>query len=292
MRRRAIVTIIVGPTTLFRESLAKVLRPPAFRVAASKASVNDLDFAAFSYGDACLLVIEPGEPSGIVIPHIVRFKQANPLGRVAILGGGWSREEIAAAFHAGANAYFADVINTAEFLKAIELIMLGHQTMLPVELLELLPGPSATRPSEWPADLAEPVDSHRLTLVGQPSFHLSARESGILRCLVEGASNKLIARQINISEATVKVHVKAILRKIGATNRTQAAIWAMTHWSLANGHVASGSPSPPELTWSFSQSAYSQINPASAATGAASSEQPHDIDQTKVALPDRLQRER
>ena len=55
---------------------------------------------------------------------------------------------------------------------------------------------------------------------------LSARETVILRCLMQGDSNKLIARRFDITEATVKVHVKAILRKIHAKNRTQAAIWA------------------------------------------------------------------
>ena len=46
---------------------------------------------------------------------------------------------------------------------------------------------------------------------------------------MEGDSNKLIARKFDITEATVKVHVKAILRKIRAKNRTQAAIWAASH---------------------------------------------------------------
>jgi two-component system nitrate/nitrite response regulator NarL len=46
---------------------------------------------------------------------------------------------------------------------------------------------------------------------------------------MEGEPNKLIARKLHVTEATVKVHVKAILRKIGASNRTQAAIWAKGH---------------------------------------------------------------
>ena len=58
---------------------------------------------------------------------------------------------------------------------------------------------------------------------------LSTRESQVLTSLVQGKSNKLIARVCQISEATVKVHLKAILRKIQAQNRTQAAIWAIEH---------------------------------------------------------------
>jgi two-component system nitrate/nitrite response regulator NarL len=67
---------------------------------------------------------------------------------------------------------------------------------------------------------------------------LSPRELAILHCLISGHSNKSIARKLDIAEATVKVHVKAILRKIGVQNRTQAAIWGMNHPLLA--HPANG----------------------------------------------------
>jgi two-component system nitrate/nitrite response regulator NarL len=50
----------------------------------------------------------------------------------------------------------------------------------------------------------------------------------ILDSLVEGDPNKIIARKIGAAEATVKVHVKSILRKLGVANRTQAAMWAMS----------------------------------------------------------------
>ena len=64
------------------------------------------------------------------------------------------------------------------------------------------------------------------------SPHLSARQTAILRCLVEGESNKVIARKMKIADATVKVHVKTILRKIRVDNRTQAAIWAIRNGQL------------------------------------------------------------
>jgi two-component system nitrate/nitrite response regulator NarL len=58
---------------------------------------------------------------------------------------------------------------------------------------------------------------------------LSERECAILACLVHGASNKQIGLRFDLSESTVKVHIRNILRKIRASNRTQAAIWAMQH---------------------------------------------------------------
>jgi len=60
---------------------------------------------------------------------------------------------------------------------------------------------------------------------------LSPQEKVILRCIIEGDSNKSIARKIDITEATVKVHVKAILRKIRVQNRTQAAVWGINNGS-------------------------------------------------------------
>jgi two-component system nitrate/nitrite response regulator NarL len=58
---------------------------------------------------------------------------------------------------------------------------------------------------------------------------LSAREVAILERIVLGDSNKHVARFFKIAEPTVKAHVKAIFRKIGASNRTQAAIWALSN---------------------------------------------------------------
>jgi two-component system nitrate/nitrite response regulator NarL len=57
---------------------------------------------------------------------------------------------------------------------------------------------------------------------------LSERERDIIRCLIRGDSNKMIAHRLSIAEATVKAHLKAILRKLGVSNRTQAALWGVS----------------------------------------------------------------
>ena len=62
--------------------------------------------------------------------------------------------------------------------------------------------------------------------------------------LIEGDTNKCIARKMDITEATVKVHVKAILRKIRVQNRTQAAIWAMNNGSLTRSADKNFLPNP------------------------------------------------
>jgi two-component system nitrate/nitrite response regulator NarL len=64
---------------------------------------------------------------------------------------------------------------------------------------------------------------------------LTEREVQILDGLVQGHTNRMIARTCDVTQATVKAHVKSILRKIRVDNRTQAAIWAMENWGLWRG---------------------------------------------------------
>jgi two-component system nitrate/nitrite response regulator NarL len=73
---------------------------------------------------------------------------------------------------------------------------------------------------------------------------LSEREIETLRCLIMGYPNKVIAYRLDISEATVKVHVKAILRKLGVQNRTQAAIWAVNNGLDVNATCATAFSAP------------------------------------------------
>ncbi len=105
--------------------------------------------------------------------------------------------------------------------------MLG-ETILPPELLQLIGAAAddAAERADKPAAV-QPVIANGL----DGAARLSGRERWILCCIVDGDSNKHIARRIGIAEATVKVHVKAILRKIQLRNRTQAAIWAVNNKS-------------------------------------------------------------
>ena len=69
-------------------------------------------------------------------------------------------------------------------------------------------------------------------MVAQPKEaidHLTRRELEVLSLVVQGQSNKMIARNLGMAEASVKVHLKSMLRKIEAENRTQAAIWVLAN---------------------------------------------------------------
>ena len=119
--------------------------------------------------------------------------------------------DFALLFQAGAKACLAKAVSSSIFLKSLELVMLG-ETLLPSNILSSMCARLETGVSGRPAEA--------------PQARLSAQEERILGYLVQGHSNKAIARELAITDATVKVHVKAILKKIGAQNRTQAAIWA------------------------------------------------------------------
>jgi two-component system nitrate/nitrite response regulator NarL len=134
-------------------------------------------------------------------------------------------DELALAFRAGVNGYFVDFITSHIFIKSLELVMMG-ETVFPPAFLSFVLDPESDHVREEVAR-----DDHALLATTEDDLapRLSPREKSVLRYLVEGESNKSIARKVDIAEATVKVHVKAILRKIRAHNRTQAAIWGMNN---------------------------------------------------------------
>jgi two-component system, NarL family, nitrate/nitrite response regulator NarL len=133
--------------------------------------------------------------------------------------------EVVRLCQAGLGGLCPTAMPRSALLKVLELVILG-ETFLPAAVsFELLQRGSGRRLHEGsPA----PADA-----VARETGRLTSRETQILRCLTRGASNKIIARELGCSEATVKVHVKGILRKVKAANRTQAAMWAQEHMASA-----------------------------------------------------------
>ncbi len=228
MRRPSVATVLVGPDVLIREGLTRILAPAGFRVVASVSHLNDLVWPLLSPNDPVLLILNGGDRPDDDAAQIRAFKKRNASARIAVLSGANRPADALAAFQAGANVYLGKLASCSTFTKTVELVMLG-ETILPAELLQLIgaaaddAGGAAER-ADKPA-AGQPVIANRL----DGAARLSARERWILCCIVDGDSNKHIARKIGIAEATVKVHVKAILRKIQLRNRTQAAIWAVNN---------------------------------------------------------------
>jgi two-component system nitrate/nitrite response regulator NarL len=138
-------------------------------------------------------------------------------------------------YEAGVNGFCLAAIDPEVFLKSLELVMLG-ESVLPCGLLRSI--------MDWAPEAGrQPVQDTKVAgskLSELAAFKLSARETEILKCLMKGESNKGIARKLDITEATIKAHVKAILRKTGAANRTQAAMWASQHVDQRDGTSVNG----------------------------------------------------
>jgi two-component system nitrate/nitrite response regulator NarL len=233
MRPHPFATVLVGPSILKREGISRILSAAGFRIVASAPRVEDLMFPSLSKRQSILLVINADGDSGSAISQIELFKQRQPTGRVALLADHFQPRDIVRAYRAGTDVHFAKVATSGAFIKALELIMLG-ETILRSELLATMLDPDDKHVAIDPERDAEAS----VELDGGETPLLSAREKCILRCIVEGNSNSAMARRLNIAEATVKGHVKAIRQKLRAQNRTQAAIWAMNNpclvWSDDN----------------------------------------------------------
>jgi two-component system nitrate/nitrite response regulator NarL len=229
-KRPSFATIIVGKSSLLREGIAKILRSASFRIVASVSSADDLP-GKVQADRPLFLIVQTGDDFEFVTGQIGFFRENYPNGRIAIVADRYRPDELVSAFRVGANGCFVDVMTCDVFIRSLELVMMG-ETVLPPNFLSYVFGPEEVQLS----DDGPGEDENETILVREsddPVPQLSPRETLILRCLIEGGSNKSIARKMDIAEATVKVHVKAILRKIRVHNRTQAAIWGMNNGCLA-----------------------------------------------------------
>jgi DNA-binding NarL/FixJ family response regulator len=251
-RRQSFATILVGKSILLREGLARILRSANFRILASVSCADDLPSTLqlqLELPQPLFLVVHTGDDFDAAVEQIELFRDQYPDGRIAIVADHYRLGELVSAFRAGANGYFVDVMTCDVFIKSIELVMMGEIIFPPAFLSFVLDlegdhlGEAVPRDEKSQAILVTNED----TLAPQ----LSTREKSILRCLIEGDSNKCIARKIDIAEATVKVHVKAILRKIRVQNRTQAAIWGMNNGSLTRPAIVSSPPSASDASKRF-----------------------------------------
>ena len=235
--------VIVAANALLRECLTQILSAANFRVIASMPCADAHVLSTLPQARSILLIIDMSDHFQAGLKQIESFKQRYPRGRVVVLADQHPLNELLSAFQVGANAYLAKVATCEAFIKSLELVMLGG-TFLPPEVLTLISNRQSRRQNGGTADADDGVEDGQTAATdagtnnrvpqAESSYvpRLSARQQSILGCLVLGDSNKTIARKMALAEATVKVHIKAILRKVRVRNRTQAAIWAKSNGSF------------------------------------------------------------
>jgi two-component system nitrate/nitrite response regulator NarL len=249
--------VIVGSNNLFREGLIRILIGENFIILDAVAHIDGAVLDVMAMHDSILFIIDAGEGSNAVLDQIRLIKARNPKWCAVVLDHVNQLPSAISVYRAGASAYLVNVATPVAFIKILELVMLG-ETILPAAFLpfvlehESLDETDGERHGEGEISGIGIGQEGRAAADDAPLRQLSAREKVVLRCIIGGCSNKAIARRIAISEATVKVHVKSILRKIRVHSRTQAAIWGMncglSVWQVGNGAMlpATISPQPVE----------------------------------------------
>jgi two-component system, NarL family, nitrate/nitrite response regulator NarL len=174
----------------------------------------------------CLIHTDQGADG--LTETIEQLKAQWPSCRVVLLADRIEPVALATALQAGLDGLCSTAMEREPLIRALELVMLGETFISAAAGFALLQQRQAGPQAHTGGSFA-PAPANDFSSVS----NLSSRESQILHLLTKGASNKLIARDLGVAEATVKVHIKAILRKVRAANRTQAAMWAQQHMTLA-----------------------------------------------------------
>lgn len=216
MQQRVQISLL-GKNEIAREGLRQILSSEFFHI---KESVSDAAALLASLStpstDGCahvVIVDNSFEDGGLEKCRAIAAAKSHS--RLVLLADQYIFENVATAFQIGVDGVIIKEISCGPLIESINLVAMGEK-VFPSQLAANLTNcaPSAYG-GDWKASA---------TAVG-----LSAREVEILESIMVGMANKVIARQFDICEATVKVHVKAILRKLAVDNRTQAATWAVKH---------------------------------------------------------------
>jgi two-component system, NarL family, nitrate/nitrite response regulator NarL len=207
---------LIDPNQLFREGLRRLLNGEKFRVLGEARSLIEACTTLTVEQRPDLIVLDIESADEEAAPALLgTLRDRLPEAKIVVLSAGCSRGALARAVGWSVDAYLLKDMSPETLTQSLQLVMLGQQIFPPGHMGPLL----QTEPKLPRAP--EPRES--------PAKGLSPRETQILRHLANGCSNKAIARELNISEATVKVHLNALLRKVRASNRTQAAMWALNN---------------------------------------------------------------
>jgi DNA-binding NarL/FixJ family response regulator len=212
MKRRRL--LLVDDQALFREGLRTLLGLQAdFEIAGEAANGEEaVALACRERPDVVLMDLRMPVLGGVEATRRILAKL--PATRVIVLTTFEEDEEVFAALRAGAAGYLLKASPSAKLCEAIRLAAEGKSLLEPSVAAKLVA--EFSRLTERPARRTAPE-------LVEP---LSARERDVLRRLAEGRSNKEIGAELGIAEGTVKNHMSSLLAKLGALDRTQAALRA------------------------------------------------------------------
>ena len=225
-------TLVLADDELSRVGLHGILANTRFRPIAAKGGWDAVVASGKSLPQVVVLILSgTGNDPDVTSTRIAQIATRS---KVVVLADQCEASLVRRAICAGAVAFLPRSISTTILMQVLELVHVG-EIVLPAAVMREVLG------SELNSDQNN-NGSSRPDESTDRGGRLSSREVEILKRLIHGDSNKLISRQLGISETTVKVHVKAILRKINVVNRTQAAIWGLDNPSVLARAALSDAP--------------------------------------------------
>jgi DNA-binding NarL/FixJ family response regulator len=238
------VVVVIDDHALTLECIARILRTEVQGVdVIGLPAVEELSRLSTDRADLVLLNIgEAAVNDAAVRERLAAIEAARPQARIALL----AQRDCPDAAAARLPDAVQGIISTAQPLEiaiaAIRLVLIGGtyfhrrphadaaaREAAPIAPLGAMP-PNAAAPqaaaATLPIPMARPIAPEDVRRAEAVSRAFTPREAEVLAALWRGRSNKVIAGELNLSENTVKVHVRHIMRKLRATNRTQAALMA------------------------------------------------------------------
>jgi DNA-binding NarL/FixJ family response regulator len=207
--------LIVDDHPLVREAVQAVVNrlEPGAKVLAVGDSERGFAIAE-AEPDLDLVLLDLNMPGLAGIPALKAWRRRYPELPVAVLSSADDRPTVLAAIAAGAAGFIPKSSPNEVLLNALRLVLAGGK-YLPPEALGPVAGSGAR------ATRAAPGRVLSLETLG-----LTERQAQVLRLLAAGKSNKMICRELDLAERTVKAHISAVFRALGVTTRTQAAVAA------------------------------------------------------------------
>lgn len=221
-------TVIVASSVLLREGITSVLQDTPYKVTAAVAKPTEVADHHFRNGRRALAIVGIGGQNEIdqAAESIRLLRSLMPDSKIVLVAHANAdlRDMVALA----PDGYILNPGSRVLLVRSLELILMGRQIFVLDRSIEAL---SNRGDDPQLPERALSSQSGNSFEFGKKTngIQLSYREHQVLIRVAHGESNKGIARMCAVSEAAVKSHLKTILRKIDARNRTEAAIWAMDH---------------------------------------------------------------
>jgi len=205
--------LLIDDHALVRKGLEELLRSRGVEVVAAAGSGEEGIKQALALSpEVILLDIKMPVMNGI--ETLERLRASNVMVPILMLTMSRDDDDLRAALRGGAAGYLLKDMNPEDLVPALEAALRVDNVVakeMVGSLTRIVQGQSNEAPRRSAAPLSE----------------LTPREMEILSHVAEGQSNKMIARALNITDGTVKLHVKAILRKLGVHSRVEAAVIAV-----------------------------------------------------------------